>query len=81
MKNTPIPLNSVVTHISKFGMKKQSGLVVAEAGTNYSRQYVWVAWITPKTQVVMKTAFWTQVLRISPQTAKDFIKTTAESMR
>jgi hypothetical protein len=80
MKSTPISLNSVVTHLSKFGMSKQAGLVVAEAGVKYGRQYVWVAWIHPLTHEIMKTAFWTQVLRISPRTAKEFIETTAKSM-
>lgn len=80
MKTTLIPLNSVVTHVSKYGMKRQSGLVVADAGTKYGRQYVWVAWIAPKTQQIMKTAFWTQILRVTPQTAKDFIEKTAKSM-
>jgi hypothetical protein len=80
MDRTPIPINSVVTHLSKYGMKRQSGLVVENAGTKYGRQYVWVAWVTPKTLTIMKTAFWTGVLRVSPQTAKDFIEKTAKSM-
>lgn len=79
MKNT-LNIGSVVTHASRYGMQKQSGLVVDNAGTRYGRQYVWVAWIAPKTLVTMKTAFWTEVLRISPQSAKDFLKTTAKSM-
>lgn len=61
-------------------MNKQAGLVVAEAGVKYGRRYVWVAWIAPKTQAIMKTAFWTDILRVSPQTAKDFIESTAKSM-
>lgn len=80
MKSTPIPLNSVVTHNSKFGMSKQAGLVVADAGVKYGRHYVWVSWVHPETQDIMKTAFWDHILRVSPQTAKDFIETTAKSM-
>jgi hypothetical protein len=80
MTKTPVPINSVVTHLSKYGMKKQAGLVVADAGTKYGRQYVWVSWVAPKTLVVMQTAFWTQVLRVSDQTAQEFIKQTAKSM-
>lgn len=80
--NTPqsITVGSVVSHLSEYGMKKQSGLVVEDAGVKYRRHYVWVAWIEPVTLEVRKTAFWDDVLVISSQTSKDFIAMSAKTM-
>lgn len=78
--NKPLQVGIVVKHISEYGMKKQSGLIVEDAGEKYKRHYVWVAWIEPKTLEVRKTAFWDGVLIVSKQTSKDFIAKTAKSM-
>ena len=78
--NTPLQVGLVVKHSSKFGMKKQSGLIVEDAGEKYRRHYSWVAWIEPKTLEVRKTAFWDEVLVVSKQSPKDFLAKTAKSM-
>ena len=79
-KLAPISLGSIVSHLSVYGMKEQSGLVVEDAGIKYGRHYVWVAWMDPKTKEVRKTAFWDARLIPASESTHSFLKRTAKSM-
>jgi hypothetical protein len=79
-KLAPISLGRIVRHLSVYGMKEQDGLVVEDAGMKYGRHYVWVSWIDPATKTVTKTAFWDDVLVLSPQSTSDFLAKAAKSM-
>ena len=59
-------MGAFVSHTSIYGMTKESGRVIAEAGTRYGRRYVWVNYTIKATKKTYNSAFWDQVLRISP---------------
>ena len=63
MKNKEIGVGSFVKHTSVYGMGKQSGRVIAEAGTKYGRRYVWVNYTTHNK--TFNSAFWDGVLVLS----------------
>lgn len=65
MINKTIRVGVYVTHTSIYGMSKESGRVIAEAGTRYGRRYVWVNYTLRKTGKTYNSAFWDNVLLIS----------------
>jgi hypothetical protein len=82
MKNIsiPIPIGSVVSHKSQYGMQQQSGIVLDDAGIRYGRHYVWVGWVIPGTEKSYRAAFWESVLIKTSEPLKIFIERTAKSM-
>ena len=67
MKTGNIRVGQFVKHTSKYGMTEETGCVISEAGTKYGRRYVWVNYTVKKTGKTYNSAFWDQVLTLSPQ--------------
>lgn len=65
-----IQVGQFVKHTSKYGMSKETGCVVSEAGTKYGRRYVWVNYTVKKTGKTYNSAFWDHVLVLSPLRTK-----------
>ena len=63
--NKDIRVGGFVSHTSKYGMGKESGRVIAEAGNRYGRRYVWINYTIKATGKTYNSAFWDNVLVIS----------------
>lgn len=47
-------------------MSKETGAVIAEAGTRYGRRFLWINYTATKTGKTYNSAFWDAVLILSP---------------